>query len=84
MNTFHHKLYICIYFKYDNNVIPNLPRILVSYLLNYPDKISIYLSKNLHVGMILNMLAIKYVTNPNMDILTEILQYVEVNQCMKI
>ena len=79
-----HQLYVCLYFKYDNNIIPELPRILVSYLLDHPEKISFYINKTIHVGMILYMLAIKYAENPNIDILEEIIQYVEVNKCMKI
>ncbi len=79
-----HQIYVCLYFKYDNNIIPELPRILVSYLLDYPDKISFYINNTIHVGMILYMLAIKYAANPNIDILEEIINYVEVNKCTKI
>lgn len=38
-------IYNVINKKYQNNIIPNIPKLLVTYLLKNPDKIELYLRK---------------------------------------
>lgn len=76
-----HALYMAIYFKYDNNLIPTIPKLLVSYLLEYPSRINLYLNNHIHIGMILERLCLMYETKGDIDILEEIKQYVEVDLC---
>lgn len=71
-----HQIYLAVYCKYDNNIIPDLPRIISTYLLSNPNKINLYINQNIHVGMILEYLATKDLKKIN--ILEEVINYVEV------
>lgn len=79
MNENNLQTYVFVEFKYKNNIIPELPRILTSYLLMNPDKIPIYLNKDINVELILNQLATNYSNDDSMDILEEIVKLVENN-----
>ncbi len=80
-NKDRHALYMAIYFKYDNNLIPSIPKLLVSYLLDHPNKISLYLNKYIHIGIILERLCAIYQVKQNLDLLEEIIKFVEVDLC---
>ncbi len=71
-----HQIYLSVYYKYDNNIIPTLPRIILTYLLQNPQKINLYINKDIHVGMILSYLSGKSLEEK--AILKEIIEYVEV------
>lgn len=75
-DKYRQQLYLCIYYKYDNNIIPNLPRIILTYLLNNIDKVNLYMNRKIHVGMILEYLSKKNLKEK--EILNEIINYVEV------
>ena len=79
MNAKNLQIYVFVYYKYKNNVIPELPRILTSYLLMNPAKIPLYLNKNINVELILNQLAINYSNADSFDILEQIVKLVEHN-----
>lgn len=79
-----HFIYMAIYCKYDNNVLPQIPRVLVSYLLDNPGKIDFYLNKNIHIGMLLERLSTAFRTKEEINILEEIINYVEVELCRTI
>lgn len=79
MDDKNRQTYVFIQYKYKNNVIPELPRILISYLLMNPDKIPIYINKDINVELILNQLATNYSNDCSMDILEEIIKLVETN-----
>lgn len=83
MNKLNHWLYVSLYFKYGNNVIPQIPRILLSYLIKNPTKKDLYLNKNIKVEQILIILSDKYKDKRDeTDILSEIIDFVEVRKCM--
>ena len=46
MDDKNRQTYVFIQYKFKNNIIPELPRILTSYLLMNPDKIPIYINKD--------------------------------------
>lgn len=76
-----HFLYMAIYCKYDNNILPQVPKVLVSYLLDNPGKIDFYLNNKVHIGMILERLSNVFREKEEINILEEIIQYVEVELC---
>lgn len=79
-----HALYMAIYFKYDNNLISSIPKLLVSYLLEYPNKINLYLNNYIHIGIILERLCAIYQVKKDLDLLEEIIRFVEVDLCKNI
>lgn len=79
MDDKNRQTYVFIQYKYKNNIIPELPRILISYLLMNPEKISLYINKDINVELILNQLANNYSNNGSIDILEEIVKLVETN-----
>lgn len=78
MNLNHHHIYVCIYTKYDNNILPQIPKMIVAYLLENPSKFGLYLNNRIHIGMILDKLATLFKDNQEIDILDEIIKLVEV------
>lgn len=79
MDDKNRQTYVFIQYKFKNNIIPELPRILTSYLLMNPDKIHIYINKDVNVELILNQLATSYTNDGTIDILEEIKRLVEDN-----
>ncbi len=79
MDDKNRQTYVFIQYKYKNNIIPELPRILISYLLMNPEKIPLYINKDINVELILNQLATNYSNDCSMDILEEIIKLVETN-----
>lgn len=77
LNKNNHLIYVAIYIKYDNNIIPQIPSLIVAYLLEYPHKIDLYLNDKIHVGMLLDKLASSYKEKGNINILKEIISFVE-------
>ena len=70
-------IYVCIYTKYDNIVLPRLAEQISAYLLENPEKIGYYLNPNIHVGMILQHLAKVFTKNPGANIFEEVIKFVE-------
>lgn len=76
-NKKNHYIYTIIYIKYDNDVMPEISRMIVSYLLQNQDKVEYYISNKIHVGMILEHLSNKFRENHELDVQNEIINYVE-------
>lgn len=74
-------IYVCIYIKYDNKILPKLAEQISAYLLENPDKIGYYLNPNIHVGMILQHLAKVFAKNPGANIFEEVIKFVEGKKC---
>lgn len=70
-------IYIWINYKYKNCIFLDLPQRLIFYLLNNPDKVDIYLDKNINVKTILTKLADSYKENRNMNLLEEVIKIIE-------
>lgn len=77
MNKINHHTYMCIYAKYDNIIIPRIPKLVVGYLLKHPEKIHYYLTNRFTIGDVLDVLFRKYLESNKVDILKEIVNYVE-------
>lgn len=76
-NKNNHYIYTILFIKYDNDIMPDIPRVLVSYLIQNPDKVEYYISSKVHIGKILERLSDVFKENKNIDILDEIINYVE-------
>ena len=70
-------IYVCIYTKYDNIVLPKLAEQISAYLLENPDKIGYYLNPNIYVGMILKHLAKVFMEDGSANIFEEVIKFVE-------
>ncbi len=68
-----------IHNKFKNNVLPRIPDLITSYLIDNPDKIDLYFDKNLNVDSILKYLASAFKETKNIKLLDEIVKYVEVH-----
>lgn len=76
-NKNNHYIYTILFIKYDNDIMPDIPRVLVSYLIQNPNKVEYYISSKVHIGKILERLSDVFKENKNVDILDEIINYVE-------
>ncbi len=81
MNKNNHLLYLSLFLKYNNNLIPDLPRILLSYILQNPDKRKTYLSDSISTELILAKIAEVFSKSKQIDVLNEIIKFVEVDKC---
>ena len=70
-------IYIWIHYRYKNNILPVIPCLITSYILDNPDKLKIYLDKNLNVNKMLDYIAQEYTKSKNNKILDLIIDYVE-------
>lgn len=70
-------IYIWTHSKYKNNILPEVPCLITTYLLANPNKVSIYLRKDLNVNKLLSVIAEAYSTNNSIKILDTIINYVE-------
>ena len=70
-------IYVCIYLKYDNLILPRLAEQITGYLLENPEKIGYYLNPNIHVGMILQHLAKVFTLDASVNIFEEVVKFVE-------
>lgn len=62
--------------KYHNEIYPNLPKQLIIYLLNNPNKIGFYINKHININKILKQLKISKINNDT--VLNEIIKIIEV------
>ena len=69
-----HHTYISIHTKYDNPILPNIPSLIISYLLQHPEKKSLYLNPNIIISELLKSLDLKQ------NLLTQIITCVEEHQ----
>lgn len=77
MNLDRHQIYMGILNKYKNNVFPQIPLLLLPYVLNNRDKVDMYLSKNINIHKILRHLNKLTKEKEEFKILDEIIKFVE-------
>ena len=78
MTKNHIFIYTAIHNKYDNDLIPKIPKLIVAYLLKNPSKVNLYLADRIQLEDLLKTLAIKYKEKRSIKLLDEIINYVEV------
>ena len=78
MNKNRHFIHIVINNKYRNDIYPNLPKYLIVYLINNPDKISFYLNKDIDINEILKQINLSDIDDKN--VLKEIIKVIEVDR----
>ena len=70
-------IYVWVKYKYQNPIIPRLPEIITTYLLENPNKIDYYFNPNILVADLIKYLANSYSKNQEMDLLEEIKIFME-------
>lgn len=70
-------IYVWSHTKYKNNIIPEIPCLITSYLIDNPDKVNKYLNKKLSVDKLLESVALVYSKTQNPNLLKMIIEYVE-------
>lgn len=78
MNKNRHFIHMVINNKYHNEIYPNLPKHLIVYLKNNPDKISFYLNKEIDINKILKQINISDIDNKK--VLKQIIKVIEVER----
>ena len=77
MNYSNTDIYVWIHFRYKNNVLPIIPCLLTTYILDNPEKLILYLDKKLNVDKLLDYVASEYKKTKSNKILEMIIEYVE-------
>ena len=57
------RIYVLVYEKYTNPILPQIPLILTNYLMNNPEKISTYINDDITIEKVLKK--IHFLTNGN-------------------
>lgn len=70
-------IYVWAHYKYQNQIIPILPDLITSYLLEYPNKMDYYFNPNITVFDLIKHLANSYSKSQEMDLLEEIKLFME-------
>ena len=69
-------IYVWINHKYKNNVFNKLPMIIWSYLIAHPEKVALYLSKDIYLDDLLDYLSKQTITE-EVSIIDLIINFVE-------
>lgn len=69
-------IYVWINHKYKNNVFNKLPMIIWSYLTAHPEKVALYLSKEINLDDLLSYLS-KQQLDENINLIDLIINYIE-------
>ena len=72
-----HWIYVAVHNKYSNNILPQLPQLLSTYLLLNPDKANLYFMSKLSIDDILYCFFTKYKTDKDIDILLTLRELIE-------
>ena len=72
-----HLIYVAAHNKYANNILPQLPTLLSTYLILNPDKANLYLQSKLTIDDILYCFFTKYQTDKDINILQTIVSIIE-------
>lgn len=72
-----HWIYVAAHNKYANNILPQLPTLLSTYLILNPDKANLYFQSKLTIDDILYCFFTKYKTDKDLDILRTIREIIE-------
>lgn len=70
-------IYIWIHYRYKNNILPVIPCLITTYILEHPDKLNLYLDKKLNINKLLEYIASSYKDKKTNEILNMIVEYVE-------
>ena len=76
-----HQIYMAIIDKYKNNIIPQIPLLIIPYVLENKDKVNLYLDRKIKIGNILKYLNKKSKEKGQIKIMDEIIEFVEGKQC---
>ena len=80
-NLERHQIYMRILDKYENNILPQIPFILLNYVLNNRDKLDIYLDRKVSINKILKHLNKLAKEKESFKLLDEIIKFVEGKEC---
>ena len=70
-------IYVWVHYRYQNPIIPRLPDLITSYLIENPNKMDYYFNPNITVSNLIKHLANSYSKNKEMNLLEEIKLFME-------
>ena len=70
-------IYVWVHYRYQNPIIPRLPDLITSYLIDNPNKMDYYFNPNITVADLIKHLANSYSKNREMNLLEEIKLFME-------
>lgn len=70
-------IYVWTQARYENNLIPILPSIITGYLIDNPGKIDYYFNKGKGLNDLLDYLSKRFKENQTINLLEEIINYME-------
>lgn len=70
-------IYVWTQARYKNNLIPILPSIITDYLIDNPSKIDYYFNKGKGLNDLLDYLSKRFKENQTINLLEEIINYME-------
>ncbi len=68
---------IWIYEKYKNNIIPSLPLIIYSYLLEHMDELGFFLYSKIDINNLLNFISVKTNVNEKPILINLVKEYIK-------
>ncbi len=73
------RLFITNYinYNYQNNILPQIPKILTTYLLKNEDKQKYYINNKTNINDLLYKISLKYKKNQDLDLLKTIIEIQE-------
>lgn len=72
-----HWIYVASDIKFRNNVFPQLPFLVSSYLMVHPEKAEIYFTKNIKIKDLLKYIHITFIRNKYTNIMDAVKSYIE-------
>ena len=72
-----HWIYVASDIKFRNNVFPQLPFLVSSYLIVHPEKAEIYFIKNIKIKDLLKYIHITFIRNKYTNIMDAVKAYIE-------
>lgn len=77
--TFTDKLFIInhINYKYQNNILPQIPELIIAYLLHHVDNQQYYINSKTDISELLYQINLEYKTNKELDLLEIIIKIME-------
>lgn len=72
-----HWIYVASDIKFRNNVFPQLPFLVSSYLMVHPEKAEIYFTKNIKIKDLLKYIHITFIRNKYTNIMDAVKAYIE-------
>ena len=72
-----HWIYVASDIKFRNNVFPQLPFLVSSYLMVHPENAEIYFTKNIKIKDLLKYIHITFIRNKYTNIMDAVKDYIE-------